>query len=432
MVQAHVENTLAYQDGILHVEGVPVSALAERFGTPLYVYSAHALHRQYSRLQSSMEGLAEKVLICYALKANANPVLGGMLARWGAGADVVSGGEVYLARRMGFPAGSIVFAGVGKTRREMAEALDAGVRSFHVESRGELEVLAEVASSKDMIAPVAVRVNPDVEAGTHPYITTGTRANKFGVAPGEALELVRRAAALPSLRPVGLHAHIGSQLGRVQPIVAATVRLLALWDVLAGEGIKLKELDIGGGLGIQYEPEETPEGPETLAEGLRPLLEGRDLELVLEPGRFLVGPAGALLTTVTYLKNVPGEDSDGAEGRTLAIVDAGMNDLLRPALYGAWHPVWPVEEAQAGKGDPLDIVGPVCESSDVLARERRLGRVRPGDVLAIGQAGAYGYSMASQYNARPRPAEVLVQGDEARLIRRRETYEDLWVRDASD
>lgn len=415
---------LVYHRGTLHVEGVPVSTLVRRFGTPLYVYSTQTLQQQYQQLQSSMSGLADRVLICYALKANANTVLGGMLAGMGAGADVVSGGEVYLARHMGFAGERIVFAGVGKTRREMAEALDAGVRSFHVESPGELDALADLAASKGTVAPVAVRLNPDVEAGTHPYITTGTRANKFGVSPGEALEMVRRAAASPALNAVGLHIHIGSQLGKVQPILDATKRLLELWDTLAGEGIKLKELDIGGGLGIQYRPDEMPEGPEVLAAGLRSLLAGRALELVLEPGRFLVGPAGALLTSVTYIKNVPDEASE--RGRhSLAIVDAGMNDLLRPALYGAWHPVWPLREEQAGAGNRVDVVGPVCESSDVLAAGRRLGEVRPGDVLAIGQAGAYGYSMASQYNARPRPAEVLVNGTQVRLIRPRETYEDL-------
>jgi diaminopimelate decarboxylase len=408
----------------LHVEDVPVEELAREFGTPLYAYSSATLHRQYSRLQRSMEGLADQVLLCYALKANANPAIGSLLAGLGAGADVVSGGEVYLARRMGFPGDRIVFAGVGKTRKEMAEALEAGVRSFHVESRGELEALAEVAASMGRVAPVAVRVNPDVEAGTHPYITTGTRANKFGVGPAEALEMIRWAAATPSLAAVGLHAHIGSQLQSVGPIIAAVERLLELWDALAAEGIPLTELDIGGGLGIQYRPEEEPEGPEELAAGLRPLLAGRKLHLVLEPGRFLVGPAGALITSVTYTKEIPGATIDSPPNR-LAIADAGMNDLLRPALYAAWHPVWPLHEEQLEQGDPVDMVGPVCESSDVLASGRRLGRVRPGDLLTIGQAGAYGFSMSSQYNARPRPPEVLVTGTDSRLIRKRETYEDL-------
>lgn len=417
-----------YKGGRLHIEDVPVEDLARRFGTPLYVYSSRVLHRQFERLSNSLNGLAEEVLICFALKANANPSIGKLLASLGAGADVVSGGEIYLARRMGFPGERVVFAGVGKTRKEVREALEAGVRSFHVESRDELESLAAMAAELGAVAPVAVRVNPDVEAGTHPYITTGTRANKFGVGPQEALEMIRWTASARSLTPVGLHAHVGSQLQRVEPVLAATRCLLELWDTLAAEGIHLKELDIGGGLGIQYRPEDEREGPEELAAGLKPLLAGRKLHLVVEPGRFLVGPAGVLITGVTYTKEMP-PSGEGEEPGLLAIVDAGMNDLLRPALYGAWHPVWPTEEDSLNQGRPIDIVGPVCESSDVLARERRLGDVRPGDLLTIGQAGAYGFSMASHYNARPRPAEVLVSGREARLIRPREKYEDLWVDD---
>jgi diaminopimelate decarboxylase len=414
-------NTAAiYREGALCVEDVPATTLAARFGTPLYVYSASVLREQYDALAQHLNELARNTLICYALKANANPTIGRMLAGWGAGADVVSGGEIYLARRMGFPGERIVFAGVGKTRQEMAEGLEAGVRAFHIESADEMESLAAVAAEMGRVAPVAVRVNPDVEAHTHPYITTGTRANKFGVSPQEALALVRLASITPSLEPVGLHAHVGSQLLHVAPIIEAAARLLRLWDTLAGEGIRLRELDIGGGLGIPYYPEDAPEGPDVLAAGLRPLLAGRELDLVVEPGRYIVGPAGVLLTTVLY-----GKSMQGSSPNNLAIVDAGMNDLLRPALYSAWHPVWPTWERQIGAGEPVDVVGPVCESSDVLARDRRLGTLKPGDLLAIGQVGAYGYAMSSQYNARPRPAEVLVSGSEARLIRRRETYADL-------
>lgn len=411
-----------YREGILHVDDLPVTALAARYGTPLYVYSSRVLESQYQALEANLRGLARNLLVCYALKANGNPALGRMLAGWGAGADVVSGGEIYLARQMGFPPERIVFAGVGKTRAEMAEALAGGIRCFHVESAGELEALAEVAAAQDRVAPVAVRVNPDVEAHTHPYITTGTRATKFGVPPALARALIHQAAAHPALRPIGLHTHVGSQLLQVQPIVDAATRLLDLWDTLATEGIVLHELDIGGGLGIPYRPEDQPEGPAALAAALRPLLAGRTLDLVLEPGRFLAGPAGVLLTTVSYIKQV---EDDAGQPRTLLVADAGMTDLLRPALYNAWHPVWPAQEAPIGEGDLVDLVGPVCESSDVLAQARRLGRVRPGDLLAVGQAGAYGYAMASQYNARPRPAEVLVSGATDRLIRRRETYADL-------
>ncbi len=416
---------LRYHEGTLYIEGIAVSALAAQFGTPLYAYSAATLERQYRRLEASLSGLGSNLFICYALKANANPVLGGMLAGWGAGADVVSGGEIYLARRMGFPAERIVFAGVGKTRLEIEEALATGVRALHVESEGELDAIAEIAAELGVVAPIAVRVNPDIDAHTHPHITTGTRASKFGVSPAEAIALIRRASTLPSLRPTGLHAHVGSQLPRVQPIVDSAARLLELWDLLAREGIRLTELDIGGGLGIPYHPDDNPEGPEELAKGLRPLLTGRKLDLLLEPGRFIVGPAGALLTTVTYLKTIAANPGQPDTTASLAIVDAGMNDLLRPALYGAYHPVWPLREGSLETGSPTDIVGPVCESSDVLARERRLGTMQPGDILAIGQAGAYGFSMSSRYNARPRPAEVLVTGSEVRIIRPRETYSDL-------
>jgi diaminopimelate decarboxylase len=405
-----------YVGGQLSIGGVGVEELAERFGTPLYVYNEEVLRAQYGRVERALQQVAPHLLVCYALKANANPTLGRTLAELGAGADVVSGGEIYLAQRMGFAGEKTVFAGVGKTRREMAEGLEAGIRVFHVESAGELEALAAVAESRGQTAPVAVRVNPDIEAGTHPYITTGTRANKFGVSPEEAQRLVRIAERSRWLNPVGLHAHIGSQLPKVAPAAAATALLLELADRLASDGIALREIDIGGGLGISYRPAEMPEGPEELAAALAPLLKGREeLRLVVEPGRFIVGPAGALITRVLYTKPP-----------STIIVDAGMNDLLRPALYGAWHPVWPLHESDLDTGEPVDVAGPVCESADVLAMTRRLGRPREGSLLVIGQAGAYGYSMASQYNARPRAAEVLVTGSEARLIRARESYADLW------
>ncbi len=411
---------LVYRAGVLHLDGVPVPDLATRFGTPLYAYSARVLRERYLSLEGAMRDVAPRVLVCYALKANNNPELGGILAGLGAGADVVSGGELYLALRMGFAPERIVFAGVGKTAHEMAEALEAGIRCLHVESAAELSALEKVAASMRKVAPVAVRVNPDVDAGTHPHITTGTRANKFGVEPPLGAALIKQAAESPHLEPVSLHAHVGSQLLSVAPIVESARRLLDLWDALASEGIALRELDIGGGLGIRYRPEDDPEGPEALAAALRPLLAGRDLDLLLEPGRYIAGPAGVVLTTVTYVKTLPGE-------HVLAVVDAGMNDLLRPALYDAYHPVYPVREESVGAGPVLDVVGPVCESADVLARGRRLGPVSEGNVLAIGQAGAYGFSMASQYNARPLPAEVLVEGSDVRLIRARETYADLWA-----
>ena len=410
-----------YRDGQLYIEDVELAELAARFGTPLYVYSAGVVQRQYAALQTALTGITPQLLICYALKANANPALGSILARLGAGADVVSGGELYLALRMGFPPEKIVFAGVGKTRRELEEGLTAGVRTFHVESAAELDLLAQVAAELRLQAPVSVRINPNVDAHTHPHITTGTSENKFGVAPEAGLDIMRRAASHEWLRPVGLHAHIGSQLTQVQPIIDSTRRLLDIWDTLAREGITLRELDVGGGLGIPYRPGDDPQGPDALADGLRSALAGRDIELVVEPGRYLVGPAGVLLTTVTYIKPTA--------TKQLAVVDAGMNDLLRPALYDAYHPAWPVVAPSPGSGSITDVVGPVCELADVLARDRDLGAVKAGGLLAVGQAGAYGFSMASQYNGRPRPAEVLVSGHDVRLIRQRETYDDLvWLR----
>jgi diaminopimelate decarboxylase len=431
-----------YRDGQLCADGLPLETLAAQYGTPLYVYSRDVLDKSYDNMEYALDSLGLPYLICYALKANSNPVLGRLLAQRGAGVDVVSGGELYLARQMGFPAQRIVFAGVGKTRAEMEEALrGTGIRAFHVESRPELETLSEVAAEMGKVAPVAVRVNPDVEAHTHPYITTGTAGNKFGVAPADALEMTRRAAADPYLQPVGLHTHIGSQLADIDPIIEATRRVLKLWDTLAAEGITLRTLNIGGGLAIPYRPGDMPQGPGQLAAGLRPLLEGRNLELELEPGRYLLGPCGVLLTRVLYSKPAAMPDGQAAKtpantqagrARRLIVVDAGMNDLIRPALYGAYHPIRPAQEPYAdAELVPTDIAGPVCESADFLATERPLPAEagEPGTLLVVGQAGAYGFAMTSQYNGRPRAAEVLVDSSVARVIRPRETYQDLLPRD---
>ena len=449
-----------YRDGQLCADGLPLETLAAQYGTPLYVYSREALDVAYDNLENALDSVGLPHLICYALKANPNPVLGRLLAQRGAGVDVVSGGELYLARQMGFPGARIVFAGVGKTRAEMEEALSgAGIRAFHVESRPELEMLSAVAAEMGKVAPVAVRVNPDVEAHTHPYITTGTATSKFGVSPADALEMTRQAAADPYLQPIGLHTHIGSQLADIDPIIEATRRVLELWDTLAAEGIALRTLNIGGGLAIPYQPGDMPEGPAQLAAGLRPLLEGRNLELELEPGRYLLGPCGVLLTRVLYSKPADGPDSKPANTsdskptnrpdskpadrlanaqagrpRRLIVVDAGMNDLIRPALYGAYHPIRPAQEPYAdGVPVPTDIAGPICESSDFLATDRPLPAEagEPGALLVVGQAGAYGFAMASQYNGRPRAAEALVDSSVARVIRPRETYQDLLPRDPS-
>lgn len=431
-----------YRDGQLCADGLPLETLAAQYGTPLYVYSRDVLDKSYDNLENALDSVGLPYLICYALKANPNPALGRLLAQRGAGVDVVSGGELYLARQMGFPGARIVFAGVGKTRAEMEEALSGpGIRAFHVESRPELEMLSSVAAEMGKVAPVAVRVNPDVEAHTHPYITTGTATSKFGVPPAHALEMTRQAAADPYLQPVGLHTHIGSQLADVDPIIEATRRVLKLWDALAAEGITLRTLNIGGGLAIPYRPGDMPEGPGQLASGLRRLLEGRKLELELEPGRYLLGPCGVLLTRVLYSK--PADMPDGkpaeapasaqaARSRRLIVVDAGMNDLIRPALYGAYHPIRLAQEPYADAVPvPTDIAGPVCESADFLATDRPLPveAGEPGALLVVGQAGAYGFAMASQYNGRPRSAEVLVDSSVARVIRPRETYQDLLPRD---
>jgi diaminopimelate decarboxylase len=440
-----------YRDGQLCADGLPLETLAAQYGTPLYVYSREALDVAYDNLENALDSVGLPHLICYALKANPNPVLGRLLAQRGAGVDVVSGGELYLARQMGFPGGRIVFAGVGKTRAEMEEALSgAGIRAFHVESRPELETLSSVAAEMGKVAPVAVRVNPDVEAHTHPYITTGTATSKFGVSPADALEMMRQAAADPYLQPVGLHTHIGSQLADIDPIIEATRRVLELWDTLAAEGIALRTLNIGGGLAIPYQPGDLPEGPAQLAAGLRPLLEGRKLELEVEPGRYLLGPCGVLLTRVLYSKPAdrlasnpaaapatPADQAAGAQAgrpRRLIVVDAGMNDLIRPALYGAFHPIRPAQEPYADAVPvPTDIAGPVCESADFLATDRPLPAEagEPGTLLVVGQVGAYGFAMSSQYNGRPRAAEVLVDSSVARVIRPRETYQDLLPHDLS-
>ncbi len=414
-----------YQEGQLCAENVPLAALVAEYGTPLYVYSRATFEAAYDSLIEHLGNLGVPLRICYALKANSNPTLARLLAERGASVDVVSGGELYVAQHSGFPADRIVFAGVGKTRTELAEALHGpGIRAFHIESRGELAALAEIAAGLGTVAAVAVRVNPDVEAHTHPYITTGTANSKFGVPPDEALVLTRWAVTHPHLRPVGLHAHIGSQMETIAPIIESTRRLLALWDTLAGEGITLHSLGIGGGLAIPYQPGDAPQGPAELATGLRPLLAGRRLQLELEPGRYLMGPAGVLLTRVLYRKSATAD-------RQLLVADAGMNDLLRPALYGAYHPIEPLQQPSPDDDFYLtDLAGPICESSDFLATDRQLPALGEGALLAIRQAGAYGFAMASQYNSRPRPAEVLVAGTTHCLIRSRETYADLLPRGA--
>ncbi|WP_235013305.1 diaminopimelate decarboxylase [Spiribacter sp. SSL99] len=399
-------------DATLAVEDCPTPALAERFGTPLYVYSRAAIESAWRAYDQAFAGFDHQ--ICYAVKANGSLAILQLLARLGSGFDIVSGGELARVLRAGGDPARVVFSGVGKTEAEIEQALAAGILAFNIESAAELERINAVAVRSGQRAPVSLRVNPDVDARTHPYISTGLKENKFGIDIQAAEGLYHHAASLPGIAVTGMDFHIGSQLTELEPLVDALSRSLALVDRLEADGIPLAHLDIGGGLGIRYE-DETPPTPAALAERLGPLLAGRRQKLLMEPGRALVGEAGLLLTRVEYLK--PGH-------RDFAIVDAAMTDLLRPSLYNAWQRI---ETAEPVDTDPrlYDIVGPVCESADTLGSERSLA-LRPGTLLAIHATGAYGFVMASQYNARPRPAEVLVDGDQAHLIREREPLEALW------
>jgi diaminopimelate decarboxylase len=403
-----------HRDGRLHVESVPLDAIAARFGTPCYVYSRAALEASFRAFTAALAG--REHLVCYALKANSNLAVLGVLARLGAGFDIVSGGELARVIAAGGDPCKVVFSGVGKSAAEIRQALAADILCFNVESAAELERIERLAAEHGRPAPVSFRVNPDVDPKTHPYISTGLKENKFGVAFEEALPLYRRAAESRSLRVVGVDFHIGSQLTETAPFVAALERVLELVDALGHEGIALHHLDLGGGLGIRYRDE----APPPVAEYLGALLErvaARPLRILLEPGRALVGNAGALLTRVEYLK-------PGAE-HSFAIVDAAMNDLLRPALYDAWHDIVPVA-ARPGPTRRYDVVGPVCESGDFLGRGRDL-TLEEGDLLAIMSAGAYGMTMSSNYNTRPRAAEVMVDGAAMHLVRAREDVAGLFA-----
>ncbi|MDN5863053.1 MAG: diaminopimelate decarboxylase [Salinisphaera sp.] len=401
-----------YRHGRLYAEDVDLAHVAARFGTPCYVYSRATLTRHYRVFAESLASHAQ--LVCYAVKANPNLAILGLLADLGAGFDIVSVGELERVLRAGGQACKTVFSGVGKRADEMTRALEAGIRCFNVESEVELERLDSVAGKLGLRAPVALRVNPDVDAGTHPYIATGLKENKFGIDIARARAVYRRAAKLPNLEITGVACHIGSQITDVAPFRDAVARVLALIDALAGDGIALPSLDVGGGLGIRYR-DETPPLPNEYADALRALVAGRDVELIFAPGRVLVGNAGVLLTKVELLKPGP--------HRNFAVVDAAMNDLLRPALYQGWHEIVPVAQSQ-GETHTWDVVGPVCETGDWLGRDRELA-LAEGDLLALRSAGAYGFSMASNYNSRPRPAEVLVDGAAAHEVRARESLDDL-------
>jgi diaminopimelate decarboxylase len=400
------------RNGELHAEEIPLSQIAANFGTPCYVYSRAALEAAFRRFDSGFSGRDH--LICYAVKANPNLAILNLFARLGAGFDIVSGGELARVLAAGGDPSKVVFSGVGKTAIEMRVALEAGIFCFNVESAAELERLNTVAGELDKRAPISLRVNPNIDAKTHPYISTGLKNNKFGVAYEEALALYQRAANLPNIEIHGVDCHIGSQLTELSPFLDALDRVLALVDQMEGIGIRLRHLDIGGGIGIRY-ADETPPDFGDYSRAILDKIDGRNFKLVMEPGRALVGNAGLLLTTVEYLK--PGDT------KNFVIVDAAMNDLMRPALYDAWHDILPVRTRQ-GAGQVYEIVGPVCESGDFLGHDRKL-TLQQGDLLAILSAGAYGMSMSSNYNTRPRAAEVMVDGTKTFLVRKRETLDQL-------
>ncbi|GGU62521.1 diaminopimelate decarboxylase [Pseudomonas laurentiana] len=407
-------DAFSYRDGELFAEGVALSAIAERFATPTYVYSRAHIEERYRSYTDALKGVSH--LVCFAVKANSNLAVLNVLARLGAGFDIVSGGELERVLAAGGRADRVVFSGVGKTREDMRRALEVGVHCFNVESTDELERLQVVAAEMGVRAPISLRVNPDVDAGTHPYISTGLKENKFGIAIADAEAVYVRAAQLPNLEVVGVDCHIGSQLTTLDPFLDALDRLLALIDRLAECGIHLRHLDLGGGVGVRYNDEQPPLIADYI-KAVRERIGGRDLTLVFEPGRYIVANAGVLLTRVEYLKHT--------EHKDFAIVDAAMNDLIRPALYQAWMDVTAVQPRD-GEPRTYDVVGPICETGDFLAKSRQLN-LAEGDLLAVHSAGAYGFVMSSNYNTRGRCAEVLVDGDQAFEVRRRETVAELFA-----
>ena len=404
----------SYHNGVLRAEEVDLGDIAKRFGTPCYIYSRATLERHWQVFDEALG--THPHLICYAVKANSSLAVLQVLARLGSGFDIVSEGELERVLRAGGDPSRIVFSGVGKRAAEMQRALEAGIRCFNVESEAELVRLEAVAASTGQIAPVSIRVNPDVDAQTHPYISTGLRDNKFGIDVDKALQVYQRASELPHLKVTGIDCHIGSQLTDNAPFVDALERVLQLVDRLQSDGIDLAHIDLGGGLGIPYSTGDRPPLPDAYARALLARMTGRPQELLLEPGRAIAGNAGILLTRVEYLKHTT--------HKNFAIIDAAMNDLQRPALYNAWHDIVPV---QPREGVPViyDVVGPVCETGDFLGKEREL-ILAESDLLAIRSAGAYGFTMSSNYNSRPRAAEVMVDGDRAFVIRERETLADLY------
>jgi diaminopimelate decarboxylase len=404
----------SYHNGHLRAEDVDLGDIAEHFGTPCYVYSRATLEHHWRVFDDALG--SHPHLVCYAVKANSSLAVLQVLAQLGSGFDIVSEGELARVLRAGGDPGRIVFSGVGKRAVEIQRALEAGIRCFNVESEAELVRLEAVAAASGQTAPVSIRVNPDVDAKTHPYISTGLRDNKFGIEVDRALHVYRRASELPHLKVTGIDCHIGSQLTDTAPFVDALERVLQLVDRLQSEGIELRHIDLGGGLGIPYSDRDRPPLPDAYARALLACMADRPQELLLEPGRAIAGNAGVLLTTVEYLKHTG--------HKNFAIVDAAMNDLQRPALYDAWHDIVPVAPRK-GPSTVYDVVGPVCETGDFLGKEREL-RLEEGDLLAVRSAGAYGFTMSSNYNSRPRATEVMVDGNHMFVIRERETLDDLY------
>ncbi len=408
-------HSFEYQQGELYCEQVPVSRIAKELGTPCYIYSHETLIRHFHAYDNAFKDIPH--VIAFAMKANSNLAILRLMAREGSGVDIVSGGELFRAMKAGVPASKIVFAGVGKSPDEIRDALKANILMFNVESAAEIRAINDVAASVGMKARIALRINPDVDPKTHPYISTGMKKSKFGIAADRALEEYKTASSMTHIDVVGVHAHIGSQLTDVTPFVDSLKKVVALIDTLKTHGINIRYLNIGGGLGITYSDEKPPL-PQDLAHAISPLVKGLGLTLVMDPGRVIVGNAGFLVTKALYEK--------AGETKHFVIVDAAMNDLIRPSLYGAYHEIRPVNEAAVHRPKHMvDIVGPVCESGDFLAKERSLPNIQPDDLLAVMSAGAYGFVMASNYNSRPRVPEVLVKGGEFHVIRERETYDDL-------
>lgn len=404
-----------YRQGELYCEQVPVSRIAKEVGTPCYIYSHATLVRHFRAYDNAFKNVPH--IIAFAMKANSNLAILRLMAKEGSGVDIVSGGELFRALKAGVPPSKIVFAGVGKNADEIRDALKADILMFNVESSAEIHAINDVAASVGKKARVALRINPDIDPKTHPYISTGLKKSKFGIAADRALEEFKVASSLGYIEVVGVHAHIGSQLTEVTPFVESLKKVVTLIGALKGLGINIRYLNIGGGLGITYSDEKPPL-PQDLSDAVSPLVTGLDLTLVMEPGRVIVGNAGILVTKAIYEKV--------GEAKRFIIVDAAMNDLIRPSLYSAYHEIRPVSESLLQRAKHVvDVVGPVCESGDFLAKDRTLPEVKPGDLLAVMSAGAYGFVMASNYNSRPRVPEVLVKDGEVHVIRARETYDDL-------